>query len=158
VLYSRPYRQRLSYRDVRALAEATKAPPRAWTPEALWRAYETLDASKVRGSGRRVLAALVALVRYALHQEVELVPFRERAKARFEQWLAQQESRGRRFTDEQRAWLEAIRDHVAASLGIEMEDCDETPFAQRGGAGRSYRIFGKDLAPMLAELNEVLVA
>ncbi|MGH2350285.1 MAG: type I restriction-modification enzyme R subunit C-terminal domain-containing protein, partial [Chloroflexota bacterium] len=63
VLYSRPYRQRLRYRDVKALAQAIKAPPRAWTPEALWRAYETLDASKVRGSGRRMLTDLVALVR-----------------------------------------------------------------------------------------------
>ena len=30
-------------RGIKALAEAIKAPPRSWTPEALWRAYETLD-------------------------------------------------------------------------------------------------------------------
>jgi type I restriction enzyme R subunit len=158
LLYSRPYRRRLSYRDVKALAEAIKAPPRSWTPEGLWRAYETLDASRVRGSGRRMLTDVVALVRFALHQEDELVPFREQVEARFEAWLAQQESLGRRFTDEQRRWLEDIRDHIAASMAIELEDFDETPFAQRGGAGRAYQVFGNELKPVLDELNEALVA
>ena len=51
VLYSRPYAQRLRFADVKALAEAISAPPRNWTPDTLWRAYETLDQSKVRGIG-----------------------------------------------------------------------------------------------------------
>ena len=50
VLYSRPYAKRLTYRDVKELAEAIGRPPHRWTPERLWEAYETLDASKVRGS------------------------------------------------------------------------------------------------------------
>lgn len=42
-LYSKPYAQRLRFADIKALAEAIQAPPRSWTPEILWRAYETLD-------------------------------------------------------------------------------------------------------------------
>jgi type I restriction enzyme R subunit len=158
VLYSRPYAQRLRFADIKALAEAIKAPPHSWTPEALWRAYETLDQSKVRGSGGRILTDIVALVRFALHQEDELTPFPEQVEGRFEDWLAQQESLGRHFTDEQRGWLELIRDHIAASFRIEADDFQEVPFAQRGGLGKASQVFGEDLNKLLDELNEVLVA
>jgi type I restriction enzyme R subunit len=86
------------------------------------------------------------------------VPYPKQVEARFQAWLAQQESDGRRFTDEQRRWLEMIRDHVAASLRIELDDFEFAPFAQRGGAGRAYAVFGDDLEPLLDELNEVLAA
>jgi type I restriction enzyme R subunit len=53
---------------VKALAETLKAPPRSWTPEVLWRAYETLEKDKVRGAeARRILTDVVSLVRFALH-------------------------------------------------------------------------------------------
>jgi type I restriction enzyme R subunit len=78
--------------------------------------------------------------------------------ARFAAWLGQQEAGGRRFTAEQRQWLEAIRDHIAGSLRIEPEDFEYAPFAQRGGIGRVYEVFGDELDGLLAELNEVLAA
>ncbi|MDP9356139.1 MAG: DEAD/DEAH box helicase family protein [Chloroflexota bacterium] len=158
ILYSRPYAQRLRFADLKALAQTIEAPPRAWTPDTLWRAYETLDRSKVRGSGRRVLTDVVSLVRFALGQEDELVPFPDRVATRYAAWLAQQEANGRRFTPEQRRWLDAIRDHVAASLRIDSDDFDETPFSQQGGLGRAYDLFGSQLNPLLEELNEVLAA
>ena len=109
-------------------SEAIKAPPRQWTPEVLWRAYETLERDKVRGAGAgRLLTDVVSLVRHALGQEEELWPFAERVGERFDRWMAQQASRGRRFTEEQRAWLAAIRDHMAANLEITVEDFDYAP-------------------------------
>jgi len=100
----------------------------------------------------------VSLVRYTLDHDGELVPYRDQVASRFNEWLAQQESTGRRFTNDQVEWLTDIRDHIAASLGIAMDDFDETPFTQKGGAGRAYQLFGSDLAPLLKDLNEVLVA
>lgn len=50
-----------------------------------------------------------------------------------------------------------IRDHVATSVTIEREDFDVAPFAQAGGLGRAYQVFGERLEPLLKELNEVLV-
>jgi type I restriction enzyme R subunit len=158
VLYSKPYRNRLTLKQVKELAEAIRRPPRGWTPELLWRAYETLDKSKVRGSGNRLLTDIVSLVRFALHQDGSLNPFREQVNARFSEWMTRQEQDGRKFTAEQRQWLELIRDHVAASLTIEMEDFDLAPFAQRGGVGKAYQVFGNGLTPLLSELNEVLAA
>ena len=155
-LYQRPYSQRLGYADIRALAEALQSPPRSWTPPRLWEAYRVLDQSKVRGSGQRVLADIVSLVRYAVGHEDELAPFAEQVEEWFQGWLATQEIAGREFTAEQRQWLEDIKDHIAGSVGIEPADLQYAPFAQRGGIGRANTLFGDDLAPLLEELNLAL--
>lgn len=154
--FSVPHRDRLHYDDIKALAAAIKAPPRAWTPEVLWRAYEMLEKSKVRSaSGKRLLTDIVSLVRFALHQDDELVPHAERVHARFESWMAQQKAR---FTPHQRQWLEMMRDHVAGSLEIGIEDFDDVPFAQEGGLARATQVFGNQLRDVMRELNEVLAA
>ncbi|MGH2711539.1 MAG: type I restriction-modification enzyme R subunit C-terminal domain-containing protein [Actinomycetota bacterium] len=156
ILYSRPYQERLTLEQVKDLAETIQRPPRQWTPEVLWRAYERLERSKVHGSGERVLADLVSLVRFALHQEHELVPYPDKVQERFANWMAQQENSGRSFSDEQRRWLEMIRDHIATSLGMEMNDFAYAPFVQHGGVGKAVQVFGSALQEIVDELNEAL--
>lgn len=157
--YSIPRRGRLHYQDIKALAEAIQSPPRQWTPEKLWRAYELLQRDRVRGaSGRRLLTDVVSLVRFALHQDEELVPWVDEVKERFTGWLSQQANRGRRFTPEQQHWLEMIRDHIATSLEIDASDFDLAPFAAEGGLGRARQVFGPDLPKLLGDLNEALAA
>jgi type I restriction enzyme R subunit len=159
VLYSQPYAKRLTFRDIKELAETIQTPPRSWTPEVLWRVYETLDRDKVRGaSSQRLLTDIVALVRFALGQDEQLVPFKDQVEERFQNWLAQQANQGRQFTEEQLEWLRLIQDHIASSLQIDMEDFDYVPFDQRGGRGKVYQLFGNELGPLLDELNEVLAA
>ena len=156
VLYQRPYSQRLSYADIRSLADALQSPPRSWTPAGLWDAYRQLDQSKVRGSSQRALADIVALVRYAIGSDDELAPFAEQVEERFSGWLAMQEVAGRDFTDEQRQWLEDIKDHIAGSVSIDPGDLQYAPFAQRGGIGRAFAVFGDELMVLLEELNLAL--
>ncbi|HOC41433.1 MAG TPA: type I restriction-modification enzyme R subunit C-terminal domain-containing protein [Thermoanaerobaculales bacterium] len=157
--YSQPYSERLHYRDIKELHDAIKAPPRSWTEERLWAAYQAIERNKVRGAsaGRR-LTDIVSLIRFALHQEKELVPYADQVRQRFESWLAQQENAGRRFTGEQKRWLEMIRDHVALSLEIDLEDFTLTPFVEEGGIGKARKVFGTDLARLIDELNKVLAA
>src|SRR5262249_34447737 len=136
-----------------------QAPPRMWTPELLWNAYEKLEHDKVRGaSAPRLLTDVVALVRFALRQDQALVPFKDTVDRRYGLWIEQQERAGVKFPAEQRQWLDLIKDQIAASMGIEMDDFEYAPFAQRGGAGRAYQVFGERLEPLLNELNEVLAA
>jgi type I restriction enzyme R subunit len=47
---------------------------------------------------------------------------------------------------------------VGASLAIELDDFDYVPFAQHGGIGKAYKVFGSNLQPLLDELNEALAA
>ena len=156
VLYQRPYRQRLSLDEIKSLADALQSPPRSWTPARLWDAYEQLDRDRVRGSGQRVLTDIVSLVRYAVGADDELAPFADQVEQRFQGWLATQEISGRTFTDEQRQWLEDIKDHIAGSVSIDPADLQYAPFAQRGGIGRAHAVFGDGLAPLLEELNLAL--
>ncbi len=51
-----------------------------------------------------------------------------------------------------------IRDHIAANLGIEPEDFEYAPFAQEGGLGKVYQLFGDKLNAIIEELNETLAA
>jgi type I restriction enzyme R subunit len=159
ILYNRPYAAReLTFTEVKELAEAIQLPPRRWTPERLWDAYETLEKSKVHGSTKSVLTNLVSLVRHAIGQEEELVAFPDQVAERYSAWLAQEEQAGRIFTDEQRAWLDRIAAHIATSLRITANDFEYTPFAERGGLGGAYRALGDDLTALLEDLNSELVA
>src|SRR3989475_1207516 len=141
ILYSHPYKQRLTFKDIRDLAHAIAKPPYILTPEKLWQAYETLQKSSVRGTGGRVLTDLVSLVRFELQQDNELVPFKAVVDQRFAAWLRRQEVAGRTFTPEQRQWLEAIRDHIATSVSVTKDDFDYTPFQERGGLGKAASLF-----------------
>jgi type I restriction enzyme R subunit len=159
LLYNLPYQARLRYEDIKELAEAIHRPPHLYSESQLWQAYAALDAGKVKGAGaKRILTDLVSLVRFAMHQENELVPYPEKVSVNFSAWLGQQQASGRRFTDEQRKWLEMIRDHIASNLQIESEDFEYAPFAQEGGIGKGWQLFGEDLQRLLDELNGALVA
>ncbi len=156
ILYNRPVRAPLRFEDIKALADALHAPPHLIDESALWQAYAALQKGKVKGSNqKRLLTDIVSLVRFAMQQDNELVPYPERVQANFKAWLAQH---GAAFTPEQQHWLEMIRDHIAANLGIELEDFDYAPFSQQGGLGRVHQLFGEQLPQVMDELNRELVA
>ena len=166
ILYSSPARHRvtqagkqLTFEHIKELAQAIEKPPYLWNESQLWQAYAALEKSKVKGASvKRILTDLVSLVRFAIHQDNELVPFPEKVQVNFKAWLAQQQVGGKTFTDEQRHWLEMIRDHVAANLSIETEDFDYAPFAQEGGLGKVHQVFGDKLNKIIEELNGGLAA
>ena len=158
ILYSKPAGKRLSFAEVRELANAISRPPRGWTPERIWEAYETLEQSRVRGHGGRVLTDLVSLVRFTLEQESELVPWTETVNERYRNWLQSQEIFGAGFDDSQLQWLEMIRDHIAGSLSISTQDLMDAPFTQHGGLAKARALFGDQLDVVLTNLTAVLAA
>ena len=160
ILYSRPTRAPLKFEDVKALADALHAPPLNIDEGALWQAYATLRKGAVKGATqRRLLTDLVSLVRFAMQQTNELVPYPERVQANFKAWLAQhQQTDTNKFTPEQQHWLEMIRDHIAANLGIEIDDFEYAPFNAQGGLGKVHQLFGAELPKVIEELNRELAA
>jgi type I restriction enzyme, R subunit len=90
ILYNRPVRAPLRFEDIKALADALHSPPHLIDESALWQAYAALQKGKVKGSGqKRLLTDIVSLVRFAMQQDNELVPYPERVQANFKAWLAQ---------------------------------------------------------------------
>jgi type I restriction enzyme R subunit len=49
-----------------------------------------------------------------------------------------------------------IKDHIATSLTIGMDDFEFAPFIQKGGTAKVYQLFGQELNEILEELNERL--
>jgi type I restriction enzyme, R subunit len=158
VLYSRPYRARLRYRQIKELAKAIKQPPHSLYPERLWNAYETVEPENVKAHGGKQLVDVIALVRHAIDPTAPLAPVSMTVEERYQEWLAEQASAGAHFTPEQRRWLDAIKSHIATSVSIEREDFDEVPFNQIGGLGRAHELFGEMLNAILDELNARLAA
>ena len=56
-------------------------------------------------------------------------------------------------TSDRPIWLEALKDHIVGSVGIDLDAFQYAPFNQQGGLARAYTVFGTDLQPLLEELN-----
>jgi type I restriction enzyme R subunit len=159
ILYSRPYKQRLTEKMLKELEIKLREDHAAWTEDRLWDAFAAARPGKVKGRsqvGR--FADLVALVRFALEQQPVLKPFSDSVHERFNEWLMDKAKTGVKFSGDQLTWLNLICDHIATSLSIEPEDLELSPFNQRGGLGKAHQLFGAELPKLLEELNEVLAA
>ncbi len=178
ILYSRPYKQRLTEPMLKELEAKLKGNFGTQPVTNLWHAYEIAGQSprplggEGQGEGRPSASArpiikknpacrfadLVSLVRFALEQQPVLAPFADSVAECYEAWLSTKAKAGVTFTPEQLAWLNLIRDRIATSLSIESEDLELSPFNQRGGLGKAHQLFGAQLPTLLDELNQVLAA
>ena len=158
VLYEQPQPGRVSFGELRELAERIKRPPYNWTPDLIWSAYEAIEVDRVHHASRHTVTDLVSLVRFTLGEDDELVPYAERVQTRYTTWLAQQQQAGVQFTDRQRWWLDKIADVIAISAGVSADDLDNAPFADRGGVDGAIRDLGTEAALYLDQLNAELTA
>ena len=161
ILYSQPYpKRRLTYASLRELATKLADPPQHLTAADVWQAYKRLNAALVRGApSDKLLTDLISLVRFATGQMDLLEPHTARVEQRFNLWIGRQIKAGQVFTEEQMAWLKAIKDYLAANVEIAPADLmRDQPFADWGGVVAARKVFGIGLNGMLDELTEVLVA
>jgi type I restriction enzyme R subunit len=164
VMYSVPYRSGLKFHQVKELAAKLNQPPFFVDPNQpesltrLWQAFELVEPDKVNGKGGKKLVDVIAMVRHAIDPNTPLAPVDITVQERYQQWMAEKQSAGVVFTTDQKKWLDAIKDHIAASLNIEQDDLEEVPFNTIGGLGRAYELFGDRLAAILDELNVRLAA
>ena len=160
ILYCLPYQQRkLTYEQIRELAETVKKPPYGIEPELVWKAYEQLEKSKVRrASPQKLLMDMICLVRFALGKNEVLEPWGDVEDRKFTGWLKRQESSGIEFTPGQMEWLVMIKDHITTSLSINTEDFEYAPFHERGGVMKAQKLFGDQLVNIMDDLNEALAA
>lgn len=178
ILYSRPYAQRLTEPMLKELEKKLKEEGQftADPVNTLWHAFELTAHGKRKTSTPHRFADLVSLVRFALEQQPVLRPFADTVSERFDQWLLKRDQATAAlldtsnlkletaepgtlaFSPAQLSWLRAIRDHIATSLSIELDDLDYTPFNQEGGLGKAHQLFGDQLPTLLEELNEALAA
>jgi type I restriction enzyme, R subunit len=150
--------RRISFSDIKELADRIARPPYNWTPDIIWNAYVALDPQFAAKSDHRTLTDLVSLVRFTVGFDDRLVPYVERVKERYAAWLSQQQQAGVTFTEAERWWLDNMVEVIANSAGIRTEDLDDAPFTERGGTDGALRDLGDRAAELLDELNSELTA
>jgi type I restriction enzyme R subunit len=74
-VYSQPKPPKVAYGELRDLAERIQRPPYRWTVDTLWAAYEAIDTGRVKHSARHTTTELVALIRFALGYDNDLIPY-----------------------------------------------------------------------------------
>ena len=138
--------------------------PQAWGTKALDELRAKLKASperfdekllqKAHDSKYHKLTDIISMVKHAAREQEPLLTAQERVEKAFEQVVG-----GRTFSDDQKAWLDRIREHLTANLTIDQEDCGLTPVLSRaGGWGRANRAFDGQLSGLVESLNEAVAA
>lgn len=157
IFYSQPYRRReLTFAMIKELAERIllHRPPLAIF--SLWRAYEQLES--VIGQPRNEMVALVSLVRRVIGIDTVLTPYDKTVDKNFQQWLFKKQAGTLKFSKEQMDWLYMLKEQIATSVHMDIDDLDYTPFDAKGGKGRMWQLFGEDMKTIIDELNEALAA
>ena len=151
--------RRLSFDDIKTLADRIARPPYNWTPDIIWNAYAAIDVEH-RGhtATHRTVADLVSLIRFTLGNDAELVPYADRVRERYAGWLAQQEQAGVSFSAAERWWLDRMVQVIAVSAGIAPADLDSPPFIENGGVDGALRDLGDRAAALIDELDQELTA
>lgn len=147
------------------VARSIARPPRAWTPDRLWHAYEKLGEAAADGARRKHTASdLLALLRYELAGGAERGvpaprPFKDVVRERYQAWIARQEQTGTRFTERQRWWLDHIAEATAQHVRFDTADLDYAPFTSRNGTDGFIAEFGGTQAEhIITELDRELSA
>ena len=159
ILYSQPHADKdLTLQTIKDLDAALKGAN--LSAPVLWSTVAQLEPDKVtRKSPRGQLTDLVSLIRFEIGKRDTLLPFEEEVRYKLEAWLERKKKQGVSFTDEQKAWLNLIAEHVATSLQVTKEDFKHTRFKPKGGVYKAVQVFGRDkLFGLVDELNRELTA
>ncbi|ABE57451.1 type III restriction enzyme, res subunit [Chromohalobacter israelensis DSM 3043] len=159
IYYAQPQRRaEITQQTIAALLESLKQERPRLAPVRIWDAYAALDDVQVKRPEQE-LAQIVALVRRACGWDDKLTPYADTVRANFKKWIfARHAGNQTKFSPEQQAWLEMIRDHIAVCLHLEVDDLDYIPFNEEGGAGKMYQLFGDEMDRVIDEINDALAA
>lgn len=158
IFYDQPYRRReLTFNMLKELSEQIIRTKPKLAPLRIWKAYEQLES--VTGQPKNELIALVSLIRRVTGIDSALTTFDKTVDNNFADWVwKKQQGATIKFTKEQMEWLYLMKDHIATSVHLEVDDLDYTPFDSLGGRGKLNQLFGAEMETIIEELNEALVA
>ncbi|WP_200974845.1 DEAD/DEAH box helicase family protein [Echinicola sp. 20G] len=159
LFYGQPYQRReLTFKMTKDLLEKLKLEKPLLAPHYVWEAYNQLE--EVKGhSPKNELVVLVSLVRRVCGIDSQLTPYPKMVDKHFQEWIFKQNAgKHNKFTEEQMQWLRMLKDHIATSFHVDIEDLDYTPFDAQGGRGKMWQLFGEEMNTVIEELNEALIA
>ncbi len=157
IFYSQPFQRReLTFKMIKELVDTIVADKPVLAPLGVWRAYELLE--KVSGQPKNEFVALVSLIRKVAGIDATLTSYDKTVDKNFQNWVFKKQAGPLKFTEEQMQWLRMLKEHIAASVSVAMDDLDYTPFVEDGGKGKMWQLFGDEMENVIIELNETLAA
>lgn len=158
LFYALPNRRKeITYKMIKSLVEKLKADKPTLVPFSVWQAYQALE--KVNGNQpKSELVALVALIRRVLEIDPELTAYDQTVNRNFQTWVFRKQAGTLKFSEEQMEWLRMMKDVVARSIHLDRDDFQYSPFAEKGGLGKAWTLFGEQTFTIIDELNESLAA
>ncbi len=158
IFYNQPYKRReITYKMIKEVLEKIKLEKPLFAPHYIWDAYSQLEAVK-DNNPKSELVALVSLIRRVTGIDKQLTSFNKTVDKNFQNWVFGKQAGALKYNEEQMNWLRMIKDHIATSFHVEVDDLDYTPFDAQGGRGKMYQLFGDKMDEIINDLNEVLVA
>jgi len=158
VLYSKPYRAGLRFKQVKELAAALKMSERQpFDRQRLWLAFRVGRAGEGEGPRRQGAGGRDSRCRHAIDPDADLVPVGLTVRERYGQWLTERAAAGVTFTrTSANGWTDRgpHRDESAGRAGRLQDE----PFYRFGGYGKAVELFGDQLATILEDLNTTLAA
>lgn len=160
ILYSQPERRKeLNYKMIKELKEVLNNAPYHLSTEQIWNAYERVYPAKVKGTtAARMLTDIISLIRFELKIDDMLIPYGDIINRNYRDWMFKKNAGPVQFTEEQVEWLRMIKDHLVTSVRIDKKDFEFSPFVDKGGLGKFWKIFGNETEKLLEEINEELAA
>jgi type I restriction enzyme, R subunit len=158
IFYNQPYNRReITFKMIQEVLEKLKQDKPLLAPQYVWQAYEQLEEVKSTRPDKE-LVALVSLIRRVTDIDNVLMAYDSVVDKNFQDWVFRKNAGHQQFTPEQMAFLRMIKEHIATSFHLDVEDLDYTPFDAQGGIGKMHQLFGEDMNSIIQELNEALVA
>ncbi len=156
IFYNQPYRLReLTSSMVKDILEKLRMDKPTLAPLYVWQAYEQLE--EVNGkSPKDELIALVSLIRRITGMDDKLTAYDKTVDRNFQKWVFDKQAGALKFNEEQMNWLRMMKEHIATSFHIEVDDLDYTPFDGHGGRGMMFQLFGSGMNTVISEMNEAL--
>ncbi len=158
IFYNEPHRRReLTSKMVKELLANIKANKPRLAPSIVWEAYRQLEETNPQ-SPKSEIIALVSILRRLTGLDSKLTGYDLTIDKNFQKWVFAKQAGSLKYTAEQMEWLRMIKEHIATSLHVEIDDLDYTPFDSQGGRGKMWQLFGEEMNNIIDELNEALVA
>lgn len=128
--------------------------PQNWSTKALHELRKILRQhnfreDKLRKAYHKEMADIISLIKHAANEENPILTPEERVEKALDNL-----TKGKDFTDEQKKWLEYIKEHLIRNLAVDKMDFEEQPiFYNHGGWKVANRVFDYKLESLLQMIN-----
>jgi type I restriction enzyme, R subunit len=99
--YSKSYKNRISYKDLKEFTTHIEAKPLLSRPELIWNAFRTMYPEKVMETDQFSTTDFIPMIEFMGHNKAILQPYKYTINEKYEERLEQRKAEGEEFSSEQ---------------------------------------------------------